>query len=170
VVIAAGLKDGDKIEGALRKAYEKAPEAEKKGSKLDVAKAEGVNIHQVENKNTDPNSKEFLGEGPAYVAFRKDGLFVAVGDEALDTIKSVLATKPAAVKPLRADMSVARLAPMLAKEQKAAPDAAKKAFTQKGSDQVRLSLDTSKGLELKLSVRTAVLKFASLLEKAQRGE
>jgi len=169
-VLAMGLKDGDKVESAFRTAFDKVPEAEKKGSKLDVAKAEGVAIHQAENKHADANAKEFLGEGPVYFAFRKDGVFVALGEDALATMKTVLGTTPKAGKPLSVEMSLAGMAPLMAREQKGAPDAAKKAFTEKDSDKVRLTLDTSKAFELKLSVKTAVLKFGSLMEKAQRGE
>jgi hypothetical protein len=162
------VADGENIEKAARKVLDKLPDEAKKPFKIDVAKAEGVAIHRVEQEKMAPQAKELFGEGPLYFAVRKDAVIFTTGEKALETLKEALAVEPKAGKALQLEMSLGRIANLLAQQNKAAPEAAKKAFTEKGSDKVRLSVAAGGKLEVKLNVKSAVLTFAGLMDKARK--
>lgn len=167
--LVAGLQieKGTDVEKAVKELLDKLPAGAKEPITVDVAKEAGVNIHRVKQKDLDAQAKELFGDGPLYFAVRDDAVFVAMGEDALDAIKEAVRSTPGPGQPLRVALSAARLAPLMAKEQKAAPEAAKQAFKEPGSDQVRFAVTAGDRLELRLSVKTAVLTFASLLEKAK---
>ena len=59
----------------------------------------------------------------------------------------------------------------MAKDQKAAPAAARKAFGEdKGDDKIRLTLEGGKVLKARLEMKTAVIKFFRLMEQGERSE
>src|SRR5262249_38744488 len=72
VVAGVRVKDGDKIEEALKKVIAKLPDEAKKPFGLDAHKVEGVNVHRVDQADVDDKAKELFGDGPAYFALRKD--------------------------------------------------------------------------------------------------
>jgi hypothetical protein len=164
------IKDGEAIEKAARKALDKLPEDAKKPFTLDVAKAEGVSIHRVEQENVDESVKELFGDGPFFFAIRKDALLFTTGERALESVKDALAVQPKAGKALQVELALARIAGLLKKQNKAAPEAAKKAFTDKDSDKVRLGISAGDKLEVKIGIKSAVLTFAALLDKAKKDE
>jgi hypothetical protein len=167
LVAGVEIVKGQDVEKELKALVEKLPPDAKEPLTLDVAKEAGVNIHRVKQKDLDEQAKELFGDGPLYFAVRDDGMFVAMGEDALDAIKEAVRSKPETGQPLRVALSAARLAPLMAKEQKAAPEAAKAAFKEPGSDRVRFAVTAGDRLEVRLSVKTAVLAFAGLLEKAK---
>lgn len=167
-VAGLGVKDGDKIEEALKKVIGELPEEAKKPFGLDADKAEGVAIHRVEQKNPDENTRELLGDGPMYFAVRKDAVLIALGEDALPALKAALATKPTESGPAQLEVSLARIASVISKTRKNATEAAKKAFVEKDSDKVTLSIDAGKELTVKFRVKTAVLTFASLLDAEEK--
>ena len=63
---------------------------------------------------------------------------------------------------------MARVARLMGREEKAAPEIAKKVFTEKGSDRMMLRVTAGGELEVKLSTRTQVLAFGALLDKARK--
>jgi hypothetical protein len=168
LVGSLGLTDGESIEKAIKKVVDKLPEEAKKPIKLDADKAEGVNIHRITPEHLDAQVKEVLGDGPMYFAVRKDTLFVSAGDNALDAIKQTLALKPKAGGPIELELSLSRIAKLMTKEHPTAPEAAKKAFTEEGSDKVRLSVTGGSKIEVRLNVKSAVIAFAALLDKAKK--
>jgi hypothetical protein len=170
VVTSLQVEKGADIEKALKELLDKLPDAAKEAIKTDVATENGVNVHRVTQTKVDEQAKEMFGDGPLYFAVRDDVVFVTMGEDALSAIRDAAKAKATAGQPMRLTISAARLAPLMAKEQKAAPEAAKKAFTAPGSDQVRLSIDAGERLEVKLSIKTAVLAFASYLDQAKKRE
>jgi hypothetical protein len=171
-VAAIQVADGEGIEKALQTVAAKLPAKARAPLTLDFAKAAGVNIHRLtpEKGKGDAKTKELLGEGPVYFAVRKDAVLVGLGEDALEALKAALGTAPKVGHPIQFEVSLARVAKLLAPEQKAAPDAAKKAFTTPGSDKVSLSLEADTALRLKLSAKGQVITFISLLVKAKREE
>ncbi len=167
LVAGAQIEKGQDIEKALKDLLDKLPAEAKEPITVDVAKEAGVSIHSVKQKHVDEQAKQLFGEGPLYFAVRDDALFFSMGEDALDAIKDAARSRPEAGQPLRVTLSASRLAPLMAKEQKAAPEAAKQAFKEPGSDQVKLAVTAGERLEVKVSVKTAVLMFASLLERAK---
>ena len=162
------VKDGEGLEKAVKKLVGKLPEEMKKPLTFDVEKADGINIHRIDQDHVAQVGKDLFGEGPLYFAIRKDGVIATSGENALETLKSCLSAQPKAGTLMQLDLSLARIATLLAIQHKTAPEAAKKVFTEKGSDKVRLSLQAGNKLELKLSIKTAALAFAAMLDKAPR--
>lgn len=163
MVAAMQIEKGKGIEKAVKDLLAKLPAKDKAAITTDVATEAGVNIHRVQQSKVEPGAQELFGDGPLYFAVREEGLVVAMGEDALDTIKEAVRGKVGAGQPLRVTLSAAKLAPLM--QQKGAKEAAKKAFVEAGSDQVRLSVTSDARMEVKLSVRTAVLRFAGLLEQ-----
>jgi hypothetical protein len=164
------VKDGAAIEKALRKVLEKLPGEAKNPIKLDVDKADSVNIHRMDldpNQITD-RAKEFFGETALFFAVRNDAVIVAAGEKALDVIKEAVTAKPKTGHLAEVEVSLNRLAKVMAAQNKAAPEAAKKAFKEEGSDKVRLSISSGSKIEVKLNVKSAVITFAALLDKAKK--
>jgi hypothetical protein len=166
LVLGGAIRAGEEVEKAIKKVLDKAPAAVKKAVKTDVAKVGGVNIHQITPDKMDDFSKETFGDGPIYFAVRKDLAVLSAGEEARDNITAAVSTKEKMGRPMQFQLSVARLARLMEREHKGAQDVAKKVFKDKGSDRVELTLEAGKNtLRLKLSTRTQVIAFGSLLEK-----
>jgi hypothetical protein len=168
-LFAGKVKDGDRIESALKQVVEKLPEEKRRPIKLNAARAAGVSIHQVTPRKTDDFTRSTLGDGPIYLAVRKDAVLVGMGDGALEALKSALAAEAKQASPLQLELSLGRIAKLIDHYQKGADEAAKKAFKAPGSDRVRLSVTAGKALEVKFSVKSSVLTFAALIEKARRA-
>jgi hypothetical protein len=170
-VVACGqVKDGDRIESALKKLVDKLPEEKRKPIKLAAASAHGVSIHRVEQHKSGAVAKAMLGDGPVYFVLRKDAVLVGLGDGALEALKSAVALEAKPASPLRLEVSLGRFANLVGRYQKGAETAAKAAFKDAGSDKVRLSVTGGKTLEVKLSVKSSVVNFGSLLYQARRRQ
>ena len=86
-------------------------------------------------------------------------------------LKEALAQTPKASAPLRVELSLAPLAAAMAKDQKAAPQAAKEAFAKdKDGDKIRFTVEGGKALRLRFEMKAQVIKFFSLLERAEKAE
>jgi hypothetical protein len=172
MVFGGRVKDGAEIDKALRAILAKAPAEVTDLVKTDMDRAGGTSIHQVTppKDKTDANFKALFGEGPFYVAIRKDALMVSVGAGALPAIKRALTSEPKAGHPFQAEVSVSRVARLLGKTQKEVPGAAAKAFKGRGDDVVRLSVEAGSTLQWKLSGKAQIVTFLALLEKAKKGE
>lgn len=167
---AIRIQDGAKVEEAIKATLKKLPEKDRAGVTVDVGKESGVSIHAVKQKGVDEKTKKMFGEGPMYVALRGDAAVVAMGEEALEKLKSALASKPARTGVFLLEGSLERLAGLMAivsPEMKAAPEAAKEAF-KGGGGRVRLAVTGGERLTARLSVQTAVLTYAGLLDKARK--
>jgi hypothetical protein len=161
------LKDGDKVDGALRELIKDLPESERKNIKLDVAKVGGATIHELNlGKGFDAKAKGMFGDGPLYVAFRPDAAFFALGEGGLATIKEAVAAPEGASAPLRLDLSLPRLAVVMARtpEQK---KAARKLLTESEEGHVRVTLEGGQQLRLRLHVNLTVLRLLSHLNTTE---
>jgi hypothetical protein len=166
LVIGAAVKEGEAIEKALKKVLAKAPAEVKKAVKTDVARAGGVNVHEITPDKVDDQTRELFGDGPFYFAMSPTLLVLTAGEGAKDAVGGALSTRAKVARPFSLQLSLARMAKMMQRDQPHAPAVAKKVFQEKGSDRVRLTLNASQAaLELKLSTRTEVIAFGSLLEK-----
>jgi len=166
-LFAMRVKDGAEVEKTFKSLLADAPEADRKKVKLDVDKVGDVSIHSAESK-MDEKGKELLGDGPAYFAVRDDALMVSVGEGALDELKKAVAAKPKAGRVIHAEASLNKIAKLMAKDQPNAVASAKRAFTEKGSDKISFSVSADKGLEVRFSMKTAVLTFFGKMD--QEGE
>jgi hypothetical protein len=171
LVLGLKVKDGNTIEKALKDLVPKAPPDVRKTIKLDVAKADSVAIHRIDPDKVDENTRQMLGDNPIFVAARGDALLAAAGADGLAALKEAVTAEPKAGRVAQVEVSLGRLATLMGRQQKAIPEAARKAFAKdQGGDRILFSLEGGKALTLRLSVKPAVVTFFSLVEKAQKGQ
>ena len=169
LVTAIAIKEGADIEKAVRTVHAAIPPDARAAITLDAEKVGSVNIHRfdIPAEKIEPEFKRVFGDGPAYLAIRKDAVLLAVGDKALDNLKDVLAREPKTGKLMHLDLSVARLVPLDRKETAVA--VAKKVFGKDtNDDRVRVSLEGGKTLELRLSAKAKMLEFGILVDEAKK--
>jgi hypothetical protein len=173
-VVALKLKDGQKLEKVLRDLRDQVPEPEREKIKLDAESAGSVKIHRLDvQQQFDEQAKKILGENPLYLALRNDALFLTGGEGGLGLLKDSLTFKPGVMPPFQVNLSIARLAPLMAAKQKADVNAvARKAFggSDKNNDSIRFSAEGGRAAKIRLDVKADVIKFFSLLDKANKGE
>jgi hypothetical protein len=174
VLAALKLKDGQKLQTVLRDLRQQLPESERSKIKLDAETAGSVKIDRLDFQDQfDEQAKALFGKNPLYVAFRSDAVFVAGGDGGLNLLKDGLALQPGVLPPFKFDVSVSRLAPIMAQKQKADVKAvAQKAFGGVGKDNDRIQMLAEGGATAKfrVEIKADVIKFFSLLDKANKGE
>lgn len=168
LVIAGKVKDGDNlgktVRGLVVDLLKEIPAAEAAKIKLDAESVGDIKIHRLEIQTTfDDKARAIFGANPMYVAFRDDAVFLALGEEALPALKAGLTGKAPASSPLaQVQVSVARLAPLLAKtdEQK---EIVSKAFSNGDQGTVRVRVQGGSDLRLSFSTRLSVLQALSQL-------
>ena len=133
--------------------------------------AAGIKIDRIDaQQQYDPKARKILGENPIYFAIRDDAAVVAAGPDALTAVKDALTAEPKAAPQFTFEVSLARLADLMAEENKAAPQAAKEAFKgHKGGDKVRFTVDGGKSLKAHFVMGAQAIKFLSLLDAAKHG-
>lgn len=174
VKLKDGTKLGNTVHDLLKEALKSIPEKDRGKYRLDIDPAGPFKIHKLEIPKDDPNLDKFLtdvaGDNQLYLAFRDDALFLALGKEALPTLKTALA-KTASTKsqPLLFDFDVARMASLMAKtdEQK---DLAAKLFPQGESGRVRLNVEGGERLSARLQMRLNVLEFLMKLKNEKEQQ
>jgi hypothetical protein len=173
-IIALKLKDGQGLEKVLRDLREQVPPSERQKIKLDAQTIGSAKVHRLDiQEQFDKQAKKLFGSNPLFIAIRSDALFVAGGDGGLALLTEALSTKPGIVPPFSVDLSLARLAPLMGDNQKANMKAvAKKAFggTGKDNDKIQFRAEGGKTAKLRLTVKAEVIKFFSLVDKANKGE
>jgi hypothetical protein len=172
MVSAVRLKDGADVEKSLRAVVKALPEGAEGflGLKFDAEKAGAVAVHRLNPPNRDEGAKRLFGEEPFYFAFRDDALFLAAGKDGLAAIKAAAAAAPKAGTAFRAEVALAALAPLLAQQHKAAPEAAKESFKEAGSDRVVVTLEGGKALRLRATMKAPVVGFFGRIQKAEKAE
>lgn len=162
------VKDGEAVEKAVREVIKDLPENAREVIKLDAQKAGNVAIHEV--KVMDDKAREMFGDEPLRFAIRSNAVYVALGENGLSALKEAMNASPATGGMFQLNLALARLAPIMAKDQPAAPKAAEDAFgKQAGSDQVRISVTGGKTLKTELHVKPAVLKFIAEIGEAAKN-
>jgi hypothetical protein len=173
LVAAVKLKNGDELGKTIRdlaaELLKDAPAKEAAKVKLDADSVAGVKIHQIDvQEKMDDKAKAVLGSNPLYLAFRKDALFLAVGEEGLDAIKKGIATRAGDRSPsLLLNASVGRLAPLLAKTEQQ-KEMARTVFAKGDEGRVHVVLEGGDALRFRLTTQLSVLQFFSdAIGKAQ---
>jgi hypothetical protein len=163
LVAAAEIKQGARVEQALRDVIGTLPESERSKFKLDAETADGVKIHRIDAQgNYDAKAKEIFGEHPFYVAVGEHRLVVAGGPNALGALKEVLAAKGGPAPPFVANASVARLALMATRDSgdpekiKTAEEALKDV---KGDDQVQVTVSGGEALTARVIYKAEAVKL-----------
>jgi hypothetical protein len=170
-VVGMGVKDGLNLEKAVKVALKSVPAKSRRGITVDAEKAGTINVHTAEQDNVDEKTKELLGDGPVYFAFRDDALFLAGGEEALAALREALAARAVTARPVRLEVGMKALAPLLAavdSAMKKAPEAAKEAFAGGAADRVALEISGGERFEARVTLPTAVLTFAAALDRLRK--
>lgn len=160
------VKDGAKLEEALRSAVKEFADKAKGKIKLDTATYAGVKVHQF-TAGEDAKSREMLGDGPAFLAIRDDVAIVTAGPEALAMLKDMVSLKPETGSVLKAELGLASIAKLGDSNVPKAlvKKALEKAFAGKpGADRARVEVTTDKGFGIKVSANLATLEFLSLMD------
>jgi hypothetical protein len=157
------LKDGANVEKAARVLVNDIPEQVRSAIKLDVAKAGRTAIHQVDpGKEMDAEAKKIFGDGPIFLAIRDDALLISFGEKAQDALKEAIALTPKTGKPLSLEVSLARLAPLLANTKansEYAKQLEKAAAEDKDGLKITASIEGGDALKLRLSTKAKTLFY-----------
>ena len=117
VVAAMSFEDGAAFEKAFRKFVDAdAPPTEKENFKWDVAKANGVNIHEYAvAKDASATWLKLFGGNKSSVAFAAGpkGIYITSGADAVGTMKEVLAAKPGPSPAFDVSLNPARLVKLI---------------------------------------------------------
>lgn len=164
---AAKLKDGQKVEEAVKDVLTKAvQEKDKDRIHLDAEKSGEFSIHKFDiQKDFDEKTRAILGNHALYLAFRSDAVFVSGGARGLETIKEALKTESKAAPAGLLEISMSHLAPLIlaAHGQSQDPEEIKKHVQEifKGDDdKIRATVEGGKELKGSFTMSASVIKFA----------
>ena len=118
----------------------------------------------------DSEAKAIFGENPkAYLAIRPDAILVTIGGNSLSALKEAVALAPKAGKTFSFEMSMARIAPFLEKENPGATKFAEEAFGKsKEGDKVRITIEGGDKVKLRASMKAQIVKFGVLMDEAKK--
>jgi hypothetical protein len=177
LLTAVHVKDGDKlgqvVHDLVAEEIKNLPPEQRKKIQLDMDAAGPVKIHKFELPRDVKSGKvldDLPGDPNLYVAFRKDAVFLAIGQESLPALKEAVGTEKAAPGPaFLFDFNVARMAPVLAQtpEQK---DLARKLFGGGKDGNIRLAVEGGEALTLRLSIGLDVLEFFAKMREGKGKE
>jgi hypothetical protein len=167
---ALKLKGGDKlgktVYDLLKDASSDLPEDQRSRIQLDFDRVGAIQIHRFvvpKDPKIDKIISEIAGDNHLYLAFRDDALFLALGKEALPTLKTALVNKDSArSQPLVFDFDVGRMALLMAQTQEQ-KDLAGRLFPN-GESKVRLTVEGGANLNAHLQMPLNVLEFLAKLK------
>src|SRR5229473_1388046 len=111
---AAKLKEGEKVEEALKELAKTAPEKDQAKIHFDAEKSGDYKIHKFEVQGDfDEKARAILGKHPVYVTFRSDAILVSGGARGLETIKEGLEAQPKTAPTGLLEISMSHLAPLV---------------------------------------------------------
>ena len=173
VLAGIKLKDGKGVEKALRDLVRSLPEGARAKIKFNAEREGTVGIHRIDGQDSyDAKTRQVIGNNPIYFVIRDDAALVAAGPDALKAVKELAAAEPKAQPPLAFEMRLARLAPLMAAQDRDAANAAEQVFGKegKGGDKIRFSVRGGEALKVRFSVQAPVVKFfAQVAERRQRA-
>lgn len=170
-VAALKLREGGRLEQAFRDLVAVLPEADRQKIKLDAETVGDVKVHRLEaQRDFDPPTRKILGSNPVYVANRGDALFVAGGPGATGLVRKAIEAAAKESPILRFDLALARLAPLMEKDNPGATKAAREAFGAPGAgnDRVHVTVEGGESLRAHLDIRGAAVRFFGLLDSYKK--
>jgi len=178
LLAALKLVDGKKVEAVIKETAKKElpPEASDLFKFDEDSLPGGAKVHRVVVADKlDDNAKKVFGKSDLYLTFRDDLLIVAMGPGAKDALKTAVASKPADVGVFRAQVHMARIAPLAgdnAEELAAAKAAAEKVFGKGGSkaDVIKFSIDGGDSLKVKVSAQGKAIQFLAELGAGKKDD
>jgi hypothetical protein len=166
------LRDGTAIEKQVRSLVKNLPKAEQSLIKLDAETVGKTHIHRIDaQKAFDANARQTLGDNPLYVAIGADAAWLSGGPNGLEALKTALSPRPQEAPQFHLGISMARLAPTIARShkgnEKQVTDAADKAFAgaDREKDRVSITMEGGQNLKARIVVQAPVIRFLTALPK-----
>jgi hypothetical protein len=157
------LVDGDKIESLVKEVVASLPEKDKADVKLDASSIGEFKVHKLDvAHNFDKGGKQLLGDNPVYVAFRKDAIFVVLGENGLATLGEALQSTGGSAPLTSGHVNLKSLVPLM-KDEPRAEGFAKAAFTKPGDDAISMKAQGGDALTLHFEAKGPVLKFLAAM-------
>jgi hypothetical protein len=167
LVAALKLKDGEKIEQALRKVVADAPPQDREKVKWNVAKAGSVNIHRIDAQEAyDREAQKLFGKSPIYFALAPEALFVAIGKDGESALTKALAAKAAPGPVMQIEAEVGQVVRLSGKDHEKA--IAQKIFNNEDTGVVRVTVQGGESLRVHFEMSLSVLQFAIAVDKRNK--
>ncbi len=168
LVAARAMKSPAKVKKTVDALVRALPEAEKAKFKYGVDQSGTVGIHRLDLGQALPKEcQEVFGTGPMYVAYRPDALFLAVGDDALKSLREALQAPTGPAEPMHFELSLRRLAELRAKEHPGLEKKLDQLFGPNGEGKIRCRLQGGEALRLRIHLDpSAVRAFAVQAQRA----
>ncbi|HEV8063128.1 MAG TPA: hypothetical protein VGP68_24820 [Gemmataceae bacterium] len=160
--LVAGVKvvDGDKVESLVKELLNEAPEKERAMIKLDASSIGEYKVHRLDVASTfDANARKILGDNPIYFSFRKDAVFLVLGDNGLAALGEAIQGSPAAAPLVRGTLNLKGLVPLMKQSDPRAEGLAKDAFSKAGDDAITFTVQGGDSLQMRLEAKGPVIKF-----------
>ncbi len=160
--LVAGVKvvDGDKVESLVKELLKEAPEKERAKIKLDASSIGEFKVHRIDDSSTrDANARHMFGDDPIYISFRKDAVFLAVGENGLAALGEALQASPAAAPLVKGTLNLKGLVPLMKQSDPRAEGLANKAFSKAGDDAITFTVEGGNSLQMRLEAKGPVIKF-----------
>ncbi len=168
VKLKDGAKLGSTVHALVKDALSDIPPAERGKIHLDFDNVGAIKIHKFQlpkDANTDQLLEQIAGDDHLYVAFRDDALFLALGKDALASLKAAVAkTQSGDSLPLVFDFDVARMARLMAKNQEQ-KDLANKLFPSGKTSRVAVTVSGGSRLTARLEMQLNLLEFLVKLQE-----
>ncbi len=163
--LIAGVRvaDGDKIESLVKELVGQAPEKDRAHIKFDASSLGEWKVHKLDVASTyDKNTRQLLGDNPIYFSFRKDAVFLALGDNGLGALGEALQAAAGKTSALAGRLHLKGLVPLM-KDDPRAEGFAKDAFVKAGDDAVTFTVTGGESLQIHLEASGPVLKFLAAM-------
>lgn len=164
VVAAARVKNGKQIEQLLKDFADGMPEKQKQAVQFDADKAGDVNIHVVTMPEGDKGAKvvkQVFGAARVAVAFADEAVVAAVGQNAVEEVKHVLADLgKATARPASFQLEFHAKAFTRFEKNEAKRKVFEEAFKAPGSDVIRVAVTGGDRLQFRVQASTHLLKLA----------
>ena len=156
LVAGVKVKRADALMKTVFAILKDLPPGEQNLLKLNADKAGDVAIHRFDvQKHFDAKAKELLGENPIYFAFRKEAIFLALGDDGLKAIKEAVQAPTVTGPPIVLEMSLGRLMQLFGKTDEERQAAEK--LLRQGNDRLRVTVEGGEVLRVRLEMSLAAI-------------
>ncbi len=157
------LVDGDKIESLVKEVVASASEKDRADIKLDASSIGEYKVHKLDVAHSfDKEGKKLLGDNPIYVAFRKDAVFVVLGENGLTVLGDALQSTGGTAPLASGHLNLKSFVPLM-KDDPRADAVAKETFTKGGDDVISMKAQGGEGLTVYIEAKGPVLKFMAAM-------
>lgn len=164
LVLGMRLKEGLKIDGAVRSLIKSLPESDQEKFKFDAARIGGTPIHRADvHHDFNETFIAIFGGNPIYYSIRADAFWLAIGPDAQGALKQSIAAGPQKATPFDYELSFARLGGLMStdKEMRAVlARAADEAFGKTGNkDTAQIRVEGGETLRVRFAIKAPIVRY-----------